>query len=117
MFILDSTNIRRPMSIQETNDTQVAVKRALNGSIKRDYFGSNKRVWELQYTNVKVEDYETIKAIYDSYLSTGNLKTWQITEGNYPVAETNVHIDLKSRSFSVGGTHYLSDFTLTLTEA
>lgn len=79
--------------------------------------GSNKRVWVLEYENTKKTDYDTIKAIYDSYLNTGIAKTWQVTETNYTVAQTNVHVDLLERSFTVRGESYLSDFTLTLTEA
>lgn len=116
-YILDSVTIRRPHEIAEGNSTQVAQNRVLNGAISRDYFGSNKRVWELTYENVKKADYDTIKSIYDSYLSTGNTKTWEITETNYTISETDVHIDLVERGFRVKGSDYLSDFNLVLTEA
>lgn len=116
-FLLDAQTIRRPHSIKESNDTQVAVQRALSGAITRDYFGSNKRVWELEFTNTTKTDYDSIKAIYDAHLSTGSTKTWEITETNYTIASTNVHIDLSERGFSVRGQDYLSDFTLKLTEA
>ncbi len=116
-YILDSTTIRAPHEFSEGNSTQVAVQRALSGSINRDYFGSNKRVWSLSYRNVKKSDYDVINTIYQSYLSTGNTKTWQITETNYTVSQTNVHVDLESRSFSVRGSSYISDFDLILTEA
>lgn len=116
-YILDSTTIRRPQEIAEGNSTQLAQNRVLSGAISRDYFGSNKRVWQLIYENVKKADYDTIKSIYDSYLSTGNTKTWEITETNYTISETNVHIDLVERGFRVKGSDYLSDFNLVLTEA
>lgn len=116
-YILDSTSIRPPSSIEETNTTQVAQVRTLQGNIGRDYFGDNKRVWKLEYNTVNGTDYATIKAIYDSYLATATAKTFEISETNYTVAQTNVHIDLQQRSFSVKGSDYLSDFTLVLTEA
>lgn len=116
-FILASTNIRAPMSIRESNSTQVAVNRPLSGAITRDYFGSNKRVWLMEYQNVKKADYDTIKAIYDSYISSGNTKTWQVTESNYTINSTNVHVDLQERDLSVKGTSYISSFSLILTEA
>ena len=105
------------MGITESNSTQVAVQRTLSGAINRDYFGSNKRVWELTYSNTKKTDYDTIKTIYDLYLSTGTTRTWQITEPNYTISLTNVHVDLLQRGFSVKGSSYISDFTLVLTEA
>lgn len=116
-YLLSSTTIRRPTAIKETNGTQFAQQKTLQGAVGRDYFGNNKRVWELTYNNVNQTDYATIKSIYDSYQLTGNTKTWQITETNYSVDSTDVHIDLQERGFSAKGTDYLSDFTLTLTEA
>lgn len=116
-YILSSTTIRRPTSLSEANDTQVAVQRALDGTIRRDYYGSNKRVWTLVYENVLPTEYNTIKTIYDSYLSTSNLKTWEITETNYTIPQTQVHVDLVERGFSIKGDSYLSSFELILTEA
>ena len=116
-FVLASTNLKGPQSIEETNDTQVAVQRTLSGSINRDYFGSNKRVWKLEYANCNPTDYTTIKTIYNTYLSTGTTQTWAITETNYTVSSVNVHVDLQVRSFTVRGSSYLSNFTLILTEA
>lgn len=116
-YILSSTQIRAPHELAEANSTQVAQNRTLSGSVTRDYFGSNKRVWKLEYRNVLPADYDTIKTIYTSYLSNVAAKTWEITEANYTVAQTNVHLDLVERGFSVRGNDYLSDFTLILTEA
>lgn len=116
-YILNATTLRAPNRIEETNSTQVAQIRTLQGTIGRDYFGSNKRIWKLDYKNVNATDYATIKAIYDSYLSTASAKSWSITEANYAVSATTVHVDLQQRSFSIKGSDYLSDFTLILTEA
>lgn len=116
-YILDSQEIRRPHEISEKNNTQVAIQRTLSGAINRDYFGANKRVWVLSYRTVQPGAYATIKAIYDSYLSNAVAKTFSITETNYTVSQTNVHVDLVERGFSIYGSDYLSDFQLTLTEA
>lgn len=116
-YILDSTTIRRPITMNESNSTQIAEVRALDGSISRDLFGSNKRTWTLEYRNTKKSDYDTIKSIHTSYLDTGNTKTWEISETNYTVSETSVHVDLLVRGFEVGGADYISDFVLVLTEA
>lgn len=116
-YLLDSQSIRNPYELNETNSTQVAQNRTLDGTIRRDYFGSNKRVWVLTYRTTKKADNDTIKTIYDSYLSTGSAKTWQVTETNYTVAETSVHVDLRERGFNLRGTDYISDFDLILTEA
>lgn len=116
-YLLDSTTIKSPDSIKETNSTQVAQNRTLDGTVSRDYFGDNKRVWILDYRNTNKTQYDIIKTIYDSYLSTATAKTWQSTETNYTIASTNVHVDLLERGFSVKGTDYISDFTLILTEA
>lgn len=116
-YVLDSTTIKAPQEFSETNNTQVAQNRTLDGSINRDYFGSNKRIWVLNYKNAKKTDYDTIKTIYTSYLSTAAAKTWQVTETNYPVSATTVHVDLLERGFSVRGSSYISDFDLILVEA
>lgn len=115
-YILNGSTIRRPTTFKETNSTQVAQQQGLDGTISRDYFGSNKRIWVLEYRNVNPTDYSTIKTIYDSYLTNASPKTWQVTETNYTISQTTVHIDLLERGFSIKGSDYLSDFTLTLTE-
>lgn len=116
-YILASTTIRNPRQLTEANSTQVAQNRTLSGSVTRDYFGSNKRVWILEFENAKIADFTTINNIYQTYLSTGATKTFQVTETNYTVSSTLVHLDLVERAFRVRGTDYISDFTLTLTEA
>lgn len=116
-YLLAATAIRAPHEIEESNSTQYAQQRTLAGSVGRDYFGSNKRIWTLTYENVKATDFSTIETIYDAYLSTGQAQTWQVTETNYTVSSTNVHIDLQVRKFQVSGSSYISDFTLVLTEA
>lgn len=116
-YILDSVSLRRPASIKEANTTQYAQQRTLSGAVGRDYFGNNKRVWVLAYDNVNPTDFSAINTIYQSYLTNGTAKTWQVTESNYPVSSTTVHVDLIERNFGVKGTDYLSDFDLVLTEA
>lgn len=119
-FILGGTTIRKPNSMTEENNTQVAENRTLSGNVNRDYFGSNKRIFTLKYQNVNYTDWSTINTLYQSYLSTEATKTWQITDTNYNGAASsslNVHLDLLTRDFNVAGSTYLSDFTLILTEA
>lgn len=117
MYILNGTQIRAPHSMREMNDTQMAQQRTLNGSINRDYFGSNKREWQIDYNNVLPAVYNTIKSIYNTYLSTAVAVTLEVTEANYTIVETTVHITFKDRGFNTKGEDYLSDFTLILTEA
>lgn len=116
-YLLASTTIRAPQEFEEQNSTQFAQHRTLDGSIRRDFFGDNKRVWRLAYRNTKKVDYDTINGIYQSYLSTNSAQTWSVTETNYAVSATTVHVDLQERGFSVRGTDYISDFDLILTEA
>lgn len=116
-FVLNGTTLKGPNSIQEDNSTQVAQQRTLSGAVGRDYFGSNKRVWTLEYRNANPTAYTTIQSIYTTYLSTATAMTWQSTEANYTIAATTVHVDLLTRGFSVRGASYISDFTLILTEA
>ena len=115
-YTLNAIDIRRPASFSESNSTQSAQNRTLDGSISRDYFGDNKRVWKLSYKHVNSADYLVIKSIYQGYLSNPEGVTWQVSETNYTIAETHVHVDLVDRGFSVKGTSYLSDFELILTE-
>lgn len=115
-YVLDATNIKAPQEFSVRNSTQMAQHRTLDGAISRDYFGSNKRVWILQYRNTKKTDFDTIDGIYQSYLSTNIAKSWEVTETNYSVSATTVHVDLLEREFSIRGTSYISDFDLILTE-
>lgn len=115
-YLLNGTTIRSPHNIDETTVDTYAQQKALNGDVNRDYFGSTKRIWVLDYTNTKPSDYTTIKTIVDAYKSTVTTKTFQSTETNYTVASTLCHLDLIRREFSVGGTDYISDFSLVLTE-
>ncbi len=115
-FLLAGTALKGPQSIQEDNNTQMAVQRTLSGSINRDFFGSNKRIWVLDYKNVNVTAFNVINNIYQTYLSTGTAQTFQVTETNYTVSQTNVFINLQSRGFNVRGSSYISDFQLILTE-
>lgn len=116
-YILSGTTIRSPHELTEDNDTMVAENRALDGSINRDYLGSNKRTWVLKFNNVQGADYSAIKTIYDTFLATNTPVTWEVIETNYTIAQTTVHMDLDSRAFRVRGEDYISDFVLKLTEA
>lgn len=116
-YLLGGAPIKKPQSMAEDNSTQVTQVRTLSGAVNRDFFGSNKRVWTLDYSTIVKADYDVINALYQAYLLSGNPVTWQSTETNYPVASTNVHIDLLNRGFTYKGGSYLSDFTLILTEA
>ena len=115
-YILDGTTIKSPSGFPEMNSTQFAQHRTLRGRIARDYMGDNKRIWNLSYEKTNVTDYAIIKAIYDSYLSTGVAKTFEVTDANYTIAETTVHLDLLVRQFDTKGDSYISGFTLILTE-
>lgn len=115
-YLLDSTTIRNPHELDEGNRTQMAQHQTLDGTVRRDYFGDNKRVWQLSYRNTKKADYDEINTIYQAYLANTVPVSWEVTETNYTVSETEVHIDLIERGFSVRGTDYLSDFDLILVE-
>ena len=116
-YTLNASEIRAPHEINESNNSQVAVQRTLNGSINRDYFGDNKRFWLLSYRNVTKTDYDTIKAFHTTYLSTGTTVAFASDETNYTIASTQCHIDINERGFTIRGATYISDFDVILTEA
>lgn len=116
-WILGGSTIRRPSSVTESNNTQYAQQRTLRGAVGRDYFGLNKRVWKLTYRNCTKTDYDTIYAIYNSYLTLGTAKSFQVTDANYTIASTTGHLDMPERGLAVPGSSYISDFVLTITEA
>lgn len=116
-YILASQTIRAPKAVHESNLTQFAQQKTLSGAVGRDYFGSNKRVWTLSYTNVNQTDYNIIRTIYLAYLGSATPQVFTSTESNYPVNNANVHLDFLDRDFNVSGIDYLSDFDLILTEA
>lgn len=116
-YTLGGSTIRAPKSIDEGNQTQYAQQKTLSGSVGRDYFGSNKRVWVLRYENCSKTDFDTINTVYQTYLTSGTVQAFVSDETNYTIASTSVHIDLNKRSFSMPGSDYISDFDLILTEA
>lgn len=116
-YLLSSTTIRRPFEITESNSTQIAQNRTLDGSITRDFFGSNKRIWTLNYKNTNINDFNIIDAIYTTYLASGTAVSFESTESNYTISAVNVHVDLQERNFNVRGSSYISDFSLILIEA
>lgn len=116
-YTLNGTTIRTPHQMSVGNSTQYAQQRTLSGNITRDHFGSNKQIWKLSYRNVQASEFTTINSIYQTYLSTSSPLTWSVSESNYTVSSTSVHIDIQERGFTVTGTDYLSDFDLILTEA
>lgn len=116
-YTLGASEIRSPNKITENNLTQFAQQKTLSGTVGRDYFGSNKRIWKLEYNNLNQTDFGVINTIYQTYLSTGTAQTWVSTEANYAIASTTVHVDLLKRGFSISGSDYLSDIEVTLTEA
>lgn len=116
-YVLNGIVIPPPQEMTETNSTLYAQIRVLQGDVSRKYYGDNKRMWILSYKNTKVATYDLIKELYDLYLNTNNLITWQITGDNYYVNESSVHIDIPRRTFSNSGETYISTFNLILTEA
>lgn len=115
-YLLNGVTIKSPNQMDENNSTQFAQQRTLSGAINRDFFGSSKKVWTLNYRNLLKTEFDTINSQYQTYLSSGSPITFQVTETNYTVASTNVHVDLPERVFRVGGSDYISDFSITLTE-
>lgn len=116
-YTLNGTNIKAPNSLEESNNTQYAQQRTLAGTVNRDYFGSNKRTWKLSYKNILKADFDVINTIYAAYLASGTAVAWLSTETNYTISATTVHVNVDTRGFSVGGSDYISSFTLVLTEA
>lgn len=119
-FILAGTTIRRPISIDEKKLERFNQVQTLDGKIHRDYYNSlvgTKRVWTLTYENASATEYNDINTIYNTYKTTDTVQTWEVTDTNYTVASTNVHIDLVDRSFSTPGSDFISSFQLILTEA
>jgi hypothetical protein len=116
-YILNGSTIHRPKRMNVSNSTQFAANRTLNGTNTRDYFGSNKRVWTLEYENLNTTDFGVIDGLYQAFLSTRTVVPFQVSEGNYTVSSTNVQVDLLTRDFSVPGSSYISNCTLILTEA
>ena len=115
-YILNNITIHRPKAMDVERGAQTVQLRTLNGKIHRDIFGSEKRQWILKYSNLLPADYTTIETQYNLYLANQETVPWEITEGNYPVSEVMVHVDLPKRGFRVLGTSYISDFELVLTE-
>lgn len=115
-YTLGGATIRPPKAIDESNLTQYAQQKTLSGTVGRDYFGSNKRIWTLRFENCTKTDFDTINTVYQTYLTTGTAQTWAVSETNYTISSTSVHIDLLKRAFSIPGTDYISNFDLILTE-
>jgi hypothetical protein len=119
-YVLGGVEIRNPMGVSEKKIERFSQVQTLDGRIHRDYYNSlvgTKHIWTLEYENATAAEYSAIKTIYDTYKNTDTVQTWEVTESNFTVAETNVHIDLIERKFSTPGTDYLASFQLILTES
>lgn len=114
-YLLGGVAIKRPTSMNWTRTSQYAQNKTLDGSVTRDYFGDDKNIWVLQYRNVSNSDYSAILARYDDYIANG-VRYFDST-GEAISIGTLVHVSVDTRSFNVGGTDYLGDFSLILTEA
>lgn len=114
-YLIAGVEIKRPNSMRWTTSSQFAQNRGLDGTISRDYMGDDKNIWELSYTNVPDNHYQNIVAVYQDYKTNG-VRYFE-TPGETITTGTLVHLSLDTRDFSEGGTDYLANFTLTLTEA
>jgi hypothetical protein len=115
-YLLNGVTIKRPATMEESRSKQFAQHRMLEGSVCRDYFGSLKRSWTLKYNKVDPTDYNLILAQYNNYLDTCTTQSWEVTETNYPVSLTYVHVDFNKRGFKIPGSTYISGVELVLTE-
>lgn len=114
-YILGGTNIKRPTDIVESNSTIYVQQRTLDGQFNRDFFGDNKRVWVLSYDYLTKDDYDTIKAIHTTHLSTSSGVSFSINDTNYTVSAT-VLVDINEREFVMRGESYITSIDLILTE-
>ncbi len=115
-YTLGGVAIKAPQTMTENNNTQIAQVRTIAGSVRRDLFGANKRVWVMNYSNMTQADYALLNTQYQLYLANGSTQAFVVTEANYSIT-ANVHIDLPTRAFNTQGTDYISDFAMTLVEA
>lgn len=109
-------SIKRPNELVESRLPVMALQRTMAGSVATDQLNTGNRVWELTYRDVLKSDFDTINDIYQEYLGRDFTMSFQVIQSNYVVPRVQVHIDLQVRSFSVGGSSYLSNFSLILTE-
>lgn len=116
-YILENVAIKSPTTMVEEKIRTAVYRRALSGRVVADEFNSGKRIWTLHYENMQKSDFDAINNLYQSYLQDEDPMDFQIFEDNYPVAQTEVHLDLNEREFSTAGSGYLSEFNLVLTEA
>ena len=89
---------------------------ALTGTVSRDYFGNEKKVYILEYKDCSAEDYTTIETQYNAYLTSNSVVAFVCTDTNNTIS-ADVHVDLKPQKYRQGGESYPSDFELILKEA
>lgn len=113
-YTLDSTTIKSPNKLTESNDNVSQISLSLGNSRYKDITGENKRTWILSYSLLSKADFETIFNIYEEHIDDGEAKTFVVNEDNLTI-NTTVNIEIGSRNFMRGGS-YLSSMDLILTE-
>lgn len=114
-YLLGGVSIKRPSSMSVSRESQFAQQKTLDGSVNRDYLGSDKLVFELVYDNITTGDYTVLIERYDDYIDNGT--RFFDTTGEAVEYGTLVHVDLRPREFRVKGSSYISRAVLILTEA
>jgi hypothetical protein len=109
-YILNGTTIKNPVDFKRDLFEVSGVQTTLNGRTVKD-LRSRKEVYTLEFQHLSSAERNAILAIYDLQTTV----SFQVTETNLTIAETQVHMDIPGREYLKGG-DYLESFTLILTE-
>ena len=110
-YILGALTLLQPKTFRrEFIETSANNLLALGSSTKR--LENRKERFIFTYQNLTPAEVRSILAEYN--LDT--VRTFEITDDNFPIASTQVLVDVRNRNYPLTGKAYREDLTLILTE-
>lgn len=109
-YLLDGTEIKAPANLRRDIIEIEKSNTTLNGKKKRDFI-RQKYSYTIDLKNLTQAQFSIIKTIIEGKAAV----TFQVTETNLTVAETNVWVYLQGEDFVKGG-EYRENITLILEE-
>jgi len=115
MWILDGNQIPTPQRKVIKNDVVAVVHRTLDGGFSRDFVGSEKKIFECEYTPISAEDYEVIRAEYEDQRDNGTAKILTISDDDFTFS-AGVIISMPEMNFNFANHYNYRNVKINFTE-
>lgn len=109
-YVLDGTTLKAPTDFSRETIETSASNNSIEGRTTKDIMNRKYR-YVLVYNWLSASERNDIITIYDKEACV----TFEVTETNLTISETEVHVDIPRRNYHKGA-DYRENFTLILTE-